>query len=72
MQHPAYTASSTSWYVINNPEIPFFYYSPAILFDHKINLKKDEVLHLKYRAWILPGAVRKADLQARFDQYVKK
>jgi type 1 glutamine amidotransferase len=72
MQNPAYTTSATSWYVINNPEIPFFYFSPAILFDHKIMLKKGEVLHVKYRVWILPGAVQKADLQVKFDQYLKK
>jgi type 1 glutamine amidotransferase len=71
LKNPAYSALSTSWYIMNNPEIPFFYYSPAILFDHKIILKKDEILHLKYRAWILPGIVGKADLQAKFDQYVK-
>jgi hypothetical protein len=64
--------SSTSWYVINDPEIPFYYFSPAIIFDRKMILKKKEVLHLKYRVWILPGAVRKSDLQAKFDQYDKK
>jgi type 1 glutamine amidotransferase len=72
MQHPLYTTSSSSWYVINNPEIPFFYFSPAILFDRKIVLKQPEVLHLKYRIWILPGTVQKEDLQARFDQYIQK
>ena len=71
MQNPAYTVSSTSWYVINDPEIPFFYFSPAILFDRKIVLKKEESLHLKYRVWILPGSVLKADLQAKFDQYME-
>jgi len=72
LHNPAYTTASASWYVISNPEIPFFYYSPAILFDRKIILKKDESLHLKYRVWILPGTVQKLDLQARFDEYSKE
>jgi Oxidoreductase family, C-terminal alpha/beta domain len=35
--------------LINNPDIPFYYFSPAVLYDGKIILKKDDVLRLKYR-----------------------
>jgi hypothetical protein len=70
LQNPAYTTPSTSWYVISNPGIPFFYYSPAVLFDSKIILKKGEDLHLKYRVWILPGATGRGELKAKFDQYL--
>ena len=70
LQNLKYTTATTSGYVINNPEIPFCYYVPAILFDGKIILKKGEALHLKYRVWILPGKTGKEDLQAKYDKYM--
>ena len=70
LQNLKFTTPTTSWYVINNPEIPFFYYSPAVLFDGKIVLKKGEALHLKYRVWILPGKTGKEEIQAKYDEYV--
>jgi type 1 glutamine amidotransferase len=64
-----FTTPSTSWYVINNPIIPFFYFSPAVLYDGKIILKKGETLHLKYRTWILPGKKSREELQKKYDEY---
>ena len=71
LQNLKFTTPKTSWYVINDPEIPFFYYSPAVLFGGKIVLKKGEALHLKYRVWILPGIVRKEGIKAKYDEYLK-
>jgi len=70
LQNLKFTTPTTSWYVINNPEIPFFYYSPAVLFDGKIVLIKSEALHLKYRVWILPGKTGKEEIQAKYDEYL--
>ena len=70
-QNLKFSTPNTSWYVINNPDIPFFYYSPAVLYDSRIVLKKDETLHLKYRVWVLPGNISKEDIQAKYDEYVK-
>lgn len=67
---PKVTTSSTSWYVIRDPQIPFYYYSPAALFDHSIVLKKGEKLQLKYRIWILPGLISRADLQEKYLNYI--
>ena len=72
LQHPQFKTSSTSWYVISDPKIPFYYYSPAILFDNKIVLKMGETLRLKYRMLMLPGAVTKDKLQKKFDLYILK
>ena len=72
LQHPKFTTNTASWYVINDPKIPFYYYSPAILFDGKLMLKKGETLALKYRIWMLPGAVTKDKLQQKFEQYLNK
>lgn len=53
-----YTPASCSWYVINDPKIPFYYYSPAVLFDHKIILKKGENLRLKYTIRMIAGELK--------------
>ena len=71
-QHPQFTTSSTGWYVINDPKVPFYYYSPAVLFDKKIILRKGETLQLKYRIWVLPGLFTKKELQEKFKQYSTK
>jgi len=70
LQNLKFTTPETSWYVINNPEVPFFYYSPAVLFDGKIVLNKGELLNLKYRIWILPGKANKEEIQAEYDEYL--
>ncbi|MFA5818277.1 MAG: DUF6807 family protein [Bacteroidales bacterium] len=72
LQNLKYTTPTTSWYVINVPEIPFFYYSPAVIYNGKIVLKKDETLHLKYRVWILPGVTGKEEIQAKYDEYLNE
>lgn len=66
-----WTTPETSWYVINNPEIPFFYFSPAILFKGKITLRKSTNLHLRYRTWILSGKVSKEKLAKKYEEYLK-
>ena len=70
LQNLKFTTPTTSWYVISKPEIPFYYYSPAVLFDGKIVLKKGESLRLKYRIYILPGIPAKDELQNKYEDYV--
>ncbi len=71
MQHPDFKTQTTSWYVINDPVIPFYYYSPAVLYDGKIILNKGEPLHLKNRVIILPGEPEKDNLQSLYEEYLK-
>jgi type 1 glutamine amidotransferase len=54
-QDPQYTPPTSSWYIINEPLIPFFYYSPACIFDHKVTMKKGETLSLRYTIRMLEG-----------------
>jgi type 1 glutamine amidotransferase len=70
-QDMKYTTPSTSWYIISTPAIPFFYYSPAVLYDGKLSLKKGDRLHLKYRAWIIPGQTSRDALQSKYNEYLK-
>ena len=72
LNHPKFTPKSLSWYVINDPQVPFYYYSPAVLFDHNILLRKGESLRLKYRIWMLPGIETRENLQKKYDQYIKQ
>ncbi|MEI6678285.1 MAG: DUF6807 family protein [Mariniphaga sp.] len=69
---PKFTTAKTSWYVISDPKIPFYYYSPAILFDGKILLKMGETLRLKYRTWMLAGVVSKEKLEKNYNQYINR
>ncbi len=69
-QNMKFTTSNTSWYVINNPEIPFFYFSPAVLYDGRLILKQGDKLRLKYRTWIIPGKTTREKLQSKYDDYI--
>ncbi len=72
MQNPDFTPDSFAWYVIRDKKTPFWYFSPAVLYDHNMILKKGQILDLSYRIWILPGVVTQAQLQDKFDQFKAK
>jgi type 1 glutamine amidotransferase len=67
---PVNTTKTTSWYIFNDPKIPFFYYSPAVLYDGRIILKKGDRLILKYRVWMLSGEKTKGSLDSKYNQYL--
>ena len=54
-QDPPYTPESCRWYTINDPLIPFYYYSPAILYDHRLVLKRGQTMQLKYKVRMIAG-----------------
>jgi hypothetical protein len=70
-QNMKFTTPSASWYVINNPDIPFFYFSPAVLYDGKIILKKGDIMHLEYRTWIVAGKISEEELQKKYEAYTE-
>jgi type 1 glutamine amidotransferase len=69
-QNMKFTTTKTSWYIISTPSIPFFYFSPAVLYDGKLVLRKGDRLHLKYRAWMIPGKASQEELQSKYNEYV--
>lgn len=71
LRNSQFATPTTSWYIINDPLTPFYYYSPSVLFDGKIILRKGETLRLKYRVWILSGQIEKEKIQAKYDEYLK-
>lgn len=54
---PKYNFRTCSWYVINDPLIPFFFYSPGVVFDDKVTFRKGENFRLKYTVQVLEGEV---------------
>jgi type 1 glutamine amidotransferase len=68
-QHPNYTTSFTRWYYAKDPSTPFFFFTPAAIYDKNIKLKKGESLTLKYRVWIL-GETSKEMLDSKYDEYL--
>lgn len=67
---PEFTTRNTSWYIIRTPQIPFFYYSPAVIYDGPITMKKGDKLHLKYRVLIIPGKTSKENLDKMYKDYL--
>ena len=70
--HPQTINKNWAWYIFNTPEEPFYYISPAYLFYKKYELKKDEILNLKYRIEAISGNVSEKDLQKKYQLYIKQ
>ena len=52
---PQFNLPTSRWYIINDPLIPFFFYSPGVIFDDKVTFKKEESFRLKYTISVLNG-----------------
>lgn len=70
--HPDFTTVSTGWYVTKDPKIRFYFFSPALLYDKKLVMKKGDLLRLSYRIWLLSGMTEKKELQHKFDSFLNK
>ena len=57
-QDPQYRSATNTWYIINDPLIPFYYFSPAVIFDSPVILRKGTTWRLKYRIQMMEGEVR--------------
>jgi len=60
-----------AWYSVNDPEIPFYYFSPAYLYLKPQLLTKGEHIHLKYRLIHLEGNVTREMLNNEYLHYIK-
>jgi type 1 glutamine amidotransferase len=69
-QHPDHTTPYTRWYYATDPSIPFFFFTPAAIYDKNITLEKGESLTLKYRVWIT-GETSGEKLDAMYDHYIR-
>lgn len=57
-QDAQYRSETSSWYMINDPLIPFYYFSPAVIFDRPVVLKKGTNWRLKYRIQMIEGELK--------------
>ena len=69
--HPDNLNHPNKWFIEKNPDIPFYYFSPAILFDSKELLHEGEKLHLKYRLLISPGKTVQSQLLEDWNNFKK-
>ena len=60
-----------AWYLINDHEIPFYYYSPAYLYLKPLMLSKEEKIILDYRILHLAGEMTGEDLSESYYNYVE-
>ena len=59
-----------AWYSVNDPEIPFYYFSPAYLYLKPQTLTKGENINLKYRIVHLEGDVTSEKLNKEYKNYI--
>ena len=67
--HPNSQRHEAAWYVTNQNDLPFYYFSPAYLFRKSFVLSKDEELVLNYRINHIEGATCKAELEQKYQEY---
>jgi len=57
-QDPQYRSETNTWYIINDPIYPFYYFSPAVIFDRPVVLKKGDTWRLRYKIVMIEGELR--------------
>lgn len=70
--HPQNINHPNKWFIEKNPETPFYYFSPALIFDSKLMLKKGEKLHLKYRLLVSAGEMDQTILKSHWEQFINQ
>jgi len=70
LDHPENMNHPSKWYITINPEVPFYYFSPAVLFSNKFVLKKGEKFTLKYRLLVNNKDLSQHHIQQVYDEYV--
>jgi len=69
LDHPKNPRHPSPWYLAKKGH--FGYFSPAILFKEKMELKKGQKLSLKYRTLIHPGRTDREMLDNEYKIYVE-
>ena len=57
--HPDNLNYPTPWFIVEDEEQPFYYFSPAPIFNGPHILKKDEKLRFEYRLKLYKGEISK-------------
>ena len=59
-----------AWYLIDQPQQPFYYFSPACLYLKPLTLPQGTKLHLNYRVLHIAGDVTQEMLESEYQQYI--
>ena len=59
-----------AWYAVNNPDVPFYYFSPAHLYLESLLLTKGDYINLKYRILHLGANVTYNNLNEEYEKYL--
>jgi hypothetical protein len=70
--HPGNRNSPNKWYLTVDSKVPFYYFSPALLYDSKLVLKEGEVLKLKYMLLVNSGKPTVNQLQAYWQNFINQ
>jgi len=70
--HPGNPRHPTPWYTIVQPEVPFGYFSPALLYEESMTLKPGENLELRYGILIAPEHIRSEDLETEYKDFIAR
>ena len=70
--HPTNPNHPNKWYISNDPAVPFYYFSPAPIFDKKLVMKKGEKLHLEYRLLVSSGKINQEKILSNWNQFKSK
>jgi hypothetical protein len=72
MADPDYQTDGNAWYSFNDKELPFYYFSPAVLYHQPMKLLKGQKLRLRYRILHLMGEMDASNLENEFRKYQNK
>ena len=61
-----------AWYLIDQPQQAFYYFSPAYLYLKPLTLQQEEELQLNYRILHVAGNVTQEMLESEYQQYIDK
>jgi len=67
--HPSNVRHPSPWFLVLNPNVPFGYFSPAVLFEKPYTLSAGRTLTLRYRILIHAGQADKAMLEAEWKKW---
>ncbi|MBW6533822.1 MAG: PmoA family protein [Mariniphaga sp.] len=72
MVYPEPQTEGAAWYSVNTGDLPFYYFSPAVLYKKSMMLLRGEKLHLNYRIVHHNAEVTESILKNHFMKFSEK
>ena len=68
--HPDNLNYPTPWFVVDTEDLPFYYFSPAPVFNQPQVMKKGDDLKLNYRMQFYAGETSRERMEKDFKTYI--